>query len=130
METLNISRAQTVIIVLNDYDKIPLTLTYNDFTDPNNPTPIDIRPWAFSFDFKTANSKAVTKNYPRPSGGPDTEFLAVTGADNNVLDMSGMWMDIKSLVTFNGQYRLIQLVTDTNGNSFVHMIYLINAQYD
>jgi hypothetical protein len=45
--------------------------------------------------------------------------------------MTGMWMDIKETqAPFNGQYRLIQLVTDNNGNSFVHIIYQINAQHD
>lgn len=127
---MNISRAKNVTVNMNDYDDIPLTLTYTDSTDPNDVQPIDIRPWAFSFDFKTGEEPAVKKNYLLPASG-SSDFLAVTGNFHNVLDMTLMWKDIKlTQVAFNGQYRLIQLVTDNLGNKFVHIIYTINGQRD
>lgn len=128
-QSLNISRAALVNININDYDQIPLTLTYTDTTDPMVPVPIDIRTYAFSFDLKAGNTNPVVKNYPLAPAG-SSAFLSVTGADHNILDMSLMWADIKSIITFDGDYRLIQLVTDNLGNSFVHVIYTINAKRD
>jgi hypothetical protein len=128
--SLNISRAAKVSITINNYDQIPLSLTYSDNSNPGSPTPIDIRTYAFSFDLKAANSDVVMKNYALPAGGPSTDYLAVTGTDHNILSMAGMWNDIKVEVPYSGQYRLIQLVTDNNGNQFVHIIYTILVQRD
>lgn len=131
MNRLNISQAQVVDITINDYDQIPLTLTYMDNSNPMAPAAINLNGWAFSFDFKLPGSQAVKKNYTLPVGGPATAYLTVTGTDNNVLNMEGMWQDIKdNQVAFNGTYRLIQQVTDNNGNIFVHIIYQISAQFD
>lgn len=128
-QSLNISRAARVTIDINDYDQIPLTLAYTDTSDPNAPAPIDIRTYKFSFDLKAGTTTPVVKNYTLLPDG-SSAFLSVTGDAHNILDMSLMWADIKTTITFNGDYRLIQLVTDTLGNSFVHCIYTINAKRD
>lgn len=130
MDKLNISRAKKVTIDINDYDPIPLTLAYVDSSDPAHPIPIDLRTYGFSFDFKQGQTATAKKNYSLPPAG-SSDFLSITGDDHNILDMTLMWADIKAnQTTFNGQYRLIQLVTDNNGYSFVHLIYYVNADRD
>lgn len=125
------SRAQKVIVNINNYDQIPLQLTYNDVTNPNAPVAIDIRPYTFSFDLLSSTVPEPVQNYTLLPNG-SSAFLRITGTGNNIIDMSAMWRDIQqNQLTLKGTaYRLVQLVTDNAGNSFVHVIYSINEQPD
>lgn len=123
METLDISRASRATIRINDYDQIPLTLEYNTTDTPA--VPIDIRNYIFSFDLKAGNNTDTVKQYVLGPANAST-FLSIAGADNNILNMQKMFEDIRDLITFNVQYRLIQCVTDAGGNKLVHVIYSID----
>jgi hypothetical protein len=117
---LNTSRAQYVSINLYNIDNIPLAATYT-----SSGSPIDLTD--YKFEFILSYNGATLKTYLIDSGSLTTEFLSKTGTSINVLNMEAMFEDIRTTST-HSTYKLIQVVTDPDNNTYVHIIYSINAK--
>ena len=119
--TINTSRAQQVIVNLFDYDSINLSLTYTDA----NGAPLDLTQYKFRFVLNTLNNGFLFE-YVINAGDLSTTYLSKTGASHNVLNMQLMFEDLRDRVNVS-QAKLIQVVTDTQNLTFVHIVYTINA---
>lgn len=122
---VNISRAQTITVKINDYDNMPLSLTYQDNTNPSSPVAIDLTNYAFQFDLKYLDT--TIKSYTLAAGVMSNSYLTKGGTGNSVLDMTGLWDDVRTEVNFTPGRRLIQFVTDSSGNAYVHLVYDIDV---
>mgnify|MGYP000896496190 FL=1 len=123
MNRFNTSRAVQQPVDIFNYDALPLSLTY---TSPTSGGAIDLTAWKFEFFLEYAGQRKAT--YTILPSEMTTTYLAKTGADDNVLNMQAMWEDIRdNKITVKGEYKLIQLATDADGNKYVQVVYLINA---
>lgn len=125
MSTLDTSKAKTVCLCIHNYDDIPLSLTYSN---KNPVTPINLTDYKFEF-FLNQNKTPVT-SYEIDAGVLATGFLTKTGDNINILNMRAMFEDIRDNNLEPGviKYKLIQVVTDGDGNKYVHVVYIIDAR--
>lgn len=125
MATLNTSRAERVTVDIYNYDNLPLALTYTTGTPA---VAVDLTDYQFEF---ILNSKAGVElaSYSIYAGDLSTDYLSKTGDDVNVLNMEAMFEHIRdNYITEGERYTLIQVVTDDDGNPYVHVIWTINAK--
>lgn len=123
MTRFNTSRAVQQPVDIFNLDQLPLSLT---FKDPTDNTPIDLTPWRFDFYLEYAGQRKAT--YTIAANVMSTSNLVKSGDDNNVLNMQAMWEDIRNNKTaVQGEYKLIQFVTDASSFQYVQVVYLINA---
>lgn len=126
MSEINTSRAKNVTVRIYDYDNLPLSATYSDKTDPLNIIPIDLTDYKFEFVFKIGST--TKKTYSINAGDLTSTFINKTGADLNIIAFEAMWEDLRPLAKQGLVNRLIQVVTDTTGNPYVHIVYNIDAR--
>jgi hypothetical protein len=120
--TINTSRAKRVTVDIYDYDNLPLALTYK-----TGGVAIDLTDYKFEFFLKDGNQQI--ENYVIEAGDLSTSHLSKTGTGLNVLNMEGMFEDIRdNQVVAGGKYELVQVVTDDNGIPYAHIIYSVNAK--
>jgi len=125
-DILNISRAKTVNIDLFNYDQIPLSLKYSDTTVPSAPVAINIT--GYAFDFYLYEKEEIIQEYSIAAAVLSTAYLSKTGTGMHTLNTQLMWEHIKSKVQVGAKYRLVQVVTDSSANRYVHIVYNINAK--
>lgn len=125
MSIVNTSRAQEVTVELYKGNDIPLTLVYTDVTsDPA--VAINITDYKFDFLLKQGEKEVAT--YSIDAGDTSSTYLSKTGSDHNILNMQFMWEAIRDAVTLLKQYTLVQTVTDSDGKTYVHIVYKIDAR--
>lgn len=119
MSTINTSRAATINIDLFDIDDIPLSLAY---TNKQTNEAIDITDYSFTFRLMDGNTKVA--EYSIAAGVVTSDYLSKNA---NIINTKAMWEDIQAKVSPKN-YRMMQIVIDSEGNKFVHIIYNINAR--
>jgi len=126
MENINTSRAQYVSVDIFDYDNLPLSAVYTDKSNAN--AAIDLTDWKFRFILKERES--IIKEYLIDAGDLTSTYIDKTGADLNVLDMKKMWEDIRDaqVKVSEAGYRLVQVVTDDDDETYTHIDYTINGK--
>lgn len=123
MTRFNTSRAVQQPVDIFNLDQLPLSLT---FTDPTTNGPIDLTTWRFDFFLEFAGQQKTS--YSIAANVMSTSMLVKTGDDKNILNMQAMWEDIRNNKTaVQGEYKLIQFVTDASARQYVQVVYLINA---
>ena len=120
--TINTSRAKKVEVNVLDYDNIAFSLTYTDSVA----APIDLTNYKFKFVLESTSNVSLA-TYEIPAGTMSTAYLSKGGTSNSVLDMENMFEDIRDNKVSTGQVKLIQIVTNDAGLTFVHIVYRINA---
>lgn len=128
MSTIQIdtSRAKEVPITFFDYDTLPLVVTYRDKSIPASPVPIDLTNYKFEFILK--NNATIVANYSIAAGSLTSAFMTKQGSSHETLNFQLMWQDVRKKVKPGQSVRLIQVVTDTTNNPYVHLVYLIDAK--
>jgi hypothetical protein len=120
--TINTSRAKQVNVDIFNYDDIPLAGTYS-----SGLTPLDLTGFKMQFFLSLKGIAKVT--YSIAAGEMETTFLKKTGAGLNILDMQKMWEDIRDHSIQDAAYKLVQVVTDPAGKTYVYAVYNINAKH-
>ena len=124
MSDITTSRAKQVSVDLFNYDSTNFALTYTSLG-----VPINLTNYSMRFILEDTNGLKIC-DYVLPQSVNGT-FLVRSGASMNILDMSLMFKDIRDVkVKVPKMCRLVQVVTDPDGNVFVHVVYNINiARY-
>jgi len=121
MNTINTSRAKQVTVDIYNHDNIPLAGTYT-----SNAVAIDIIDYKFEFFLYRQNN--LIETYTIEAGELSSEYLSKTGDDDNVLNMELMFENIRDNAIVGVASRLVQVVTDPDGKTYVYITYNINAK--
>lgn len=116
-QKIDTSRAQEVSVDIYNYDDIPLSLDYSVDNVPE-----DLLPYKFVFIAEQNGNNLVT--YQINAGEVSNDFLV---KDGSVLVMQGLFEDLRTKLLYSTPVKMIMIVTDDEGKTYVHIVYNINA---
>lgn len=117
LQKIDTSRAQEVTVNIHNYDDIPLSLDYSV-----DNVPADLLPYKFSF-IAEQNGNALIQ-YSIDAGEASNDYLI---KDGSVLSMQGLFEDLRTKLLYSTPVKMIMIVTDDEGKTYVHIVYNINA---
>jgi hypothetical protein len=122
--TINTSIAKTVNVDLYNINSVPLSLSV--FTKVGGvKQPADLSGYAIRFDLYKPTSTAVFKSYAIAPGQTTSQFIDVIG---NKLLTQRMWEDLR-IISQNGSIqKLLMVVTQPDGYTFVYAQFIVNAR--
>ena len=117
LQKVDTSRAQEVSVDIHNYDDIPLSLDYSI-----DNVPADLLPYKFVFIAEQNGNNLVT--YQIDAGEVSNDFLV---KDGSVLVMQGLFENLRTKMIYSTPVKMVMVVTDDEGKTYVHIVYNINA---
>lgn len=117
LQKIDTSRAQEVSVDIYNYDDIPLALDYSI-----DNVPADLLLYKFLFIAEQNGNELVS--YSIDAGEVSNDYLI---KDGSVLSMQGLFEDLRTKLLYSTPVKMIMIVTDEEGKTYVHLVYNINA---
>lgn len=117
LQKIDTSRAQEVTVNIFNYDDLPLAL---DCSVEN--VPVDLLPYKFLFIAEQNGNELAA--YGIDAGEVSNDFLV---KDGSLLVMQALFENLRTKMLYSTPVKMVMIVTDDEGKTYVYIVYNINA---